>query len=90
MSQCQHGNLKIVERSLVETHYEFSDGEPPEAGDGFEYNPVLFGIEVRCWDCDFQHFYGLEAKRPKWVQDAYDAIFKEQTRYAHDLTAHFR
>ncbi len=78
---CQHKNLKIVERKVFEIHYEFNDGEPPQDWEGQEFDPVLSGFEVRCWDCDFEQFYGVKAKRPKWVQEAWDALNRLREPY---------
>ena len=86
---CRHVNLTIMERSIVETYYEFEDGEPLENGyPDREYNPVLVGIEVQCQDCNFWQFYGLKAKRPKWVQKAQERLIEEQHKHAMDINAH--
>lgn len=85
---CQHKNLKIIERSWAETHYEFEDEKPLSSGyPTAEYNPVLVGIEVECFDCMFWHFYALEAKRPKWVRDACNKLVEEQHKHAMDINA---
>ncbi len=79
MGRCQHKNFKIIEHQSTETCFDFSDGKPPEKGyRSWESDPITDCIEVACYDCDFQQFYGPHAKRPKWVQHAWDALLAEQ------------
>jgi hypothetical protein len=75
---CQHGNIIIVERRVVEVRYYFEGGKPPPKGSvNNESDPMAAGIEVECQDCGLWKFYGVQAKRPKWVRDAWEKLIEE-------------
>ncbi len=84
--KCEHKDLTIIERVIVENFVTFSDGKPPEDSDDWTGNPVLWYnpqpmvMIVNCSDCGFERFYVPHAKRPKWVQAAWDALLKTQLR----------
>ncbi len=75
---CQHGNIIIVDRKVIEVRFYFEDGKPPSKYSvENRSDPMPAGIEVECQDCGFWKFYGNQAKRPKWVQDAWDRLIEE-------------
>ena len=81
-TKCKHLNFGIGEHVQATIVFTFTNGKPPERGIGYHSDITPQGsITVACDDCGFEHTYTLTAKRPKWVQDAWDALMEEQGKY---------
>jgi len=80
--KCKHKNFALYEHVSVSTAFHFTDGKPPKDGIGWSSDPVPTGeITVCCEDCDFERKYKHYTKAPKWIQDAWERLMEEQSRW---------
>jgi hypothetical protein len=80
-AKCKHLNFSLGEHVQGVTNFAFIDGKPPEDGIGWHSDLTPEGtLTVTCDDCGWSHDYKRMAGRPKWVQDAWDALMYVQRK----------
>lgn len=78
--KCKHLNFDLIERYTGTWTWEFTDGKPPESGEGFNsFMPDATGeVSIRCRDCPYTKTF--RRKKPKWLEKAIEALEDERSR----------